>query len=210
MSTDTATISDAKTWCTNTRKVLNLSRKERNQLDLKSRSSAAVDNLNKLQGKVPQPVYDKMKKQLLEIAGRLRDAKSKTDPEVAVDAERLNVLACETKCLLKDDKSTQKDLDKALTGLSKSLVGRAPTTGTPEERGKALAVQIAQMAEKGGTIAFDVKAMSNLSKTANPGSDEQKLAAAACKHMVELNDQKMKSLGARAKNARATSGCPAK
>jgi hypothetical protein len=196
MSTDATTLVEAKEWCKEMRGTLKLSRKERGKLDLKSRSADAADNIQKLQGKVQPIVYDRLKGELLAVAGRIKAMKP-TDPRgnLEVDAERLNVLACQSKALLKDDKSSQKDLGKALTSLGQSLVSHSPGGGSPEVQGNALAKQIFDKASAGTSVNLDVAAMNHLSKTADPGSDLQKTADVCCKEMIALNQAKGKALG---------------
>ncbi len=137
MSTDATTLVEAKEWCKEMRGTLKLTRKERGKLDLKSRSADAAENITKLQGKVQPIVYDRLKGELLAVAGRIKATKP-TDPRgnLEVDAERLNVLACQSKALLKDDKSSQKDLSKALTSLGQSLVSHSPNGGSPDCAGQ--------------------------------------------------------------------------
>jgi hypothetical protein len=195
VSTNPKTISEAKLWCIEARKLLDLSKSERGELDLKSRASRAEKNLRKLAGQIPQTILDRMEAEFLEIAGRIRAAGRDGDKDQArFEAARLNVVGSEAQALRDGDDSSKQKLGSAMTGLAQSLIGGLGA-GTPDHLGEALAKKLMTMAQKGDALSVDLKALSYLAATAARDSDEQKTADFACKRLAVLLQSKAKAEG---------------
>jgi hypothetical protein len=193
MSANPKTISEAKLWCKEGRKLLQLSGKEDKELDLKSRASRAEKNLRKLDGQVPQGILDRMEGEFIEIAGRIRAAgKDGNKDQARFESARLNVVASEAQALRDGDDSSRRKLGSAMTGLAQSLIGGVGT-GTPDQRGDALAKKLMAMAEKGESFSVDLKALAYLAATGVADSDEQKTADIACKRLAALEQSKART-----------------
>jgi len=193
VSANPKTISEAKLWCLEGRKLLQLSGKESKQLDLKSRATRAEKNLRKLAGQIPQTILDRMEGEFLEIAGRIRAAGQDGDKDKArFEAARLNVVGSEAQALRDGDDSSTRRLGSAMTGLAQSLIGGVGA-GTPDQRGDELAKKLMTMAEKGESFSVDLKALAYHAATAASDSDEQKTADIACKRLAALQQSKARA-----------------